>query len=431
MLSIALALAGLLALAAPAWAPPVKKDFNVCGGVSPACASPASFPIGSPVSATFKITSIPRTGSPLGSANLTLPSELVIVGAPTDPVVPAGKDWTAAVNGQTIELRNPGSGSENTLSNGESVSVTVALSVGCIPPRAPVTVEVKSSNDFSGNLLVGDNLPYLLQCVLPVADHLAFDQQPSDVISASTMTPPVTVRVEDSSNNLLTSFSGTVSLALGANPGSSTLAGGDPVSVVNGVATFGALQVVQSSTGTISGYTLVATSSPAVTSATSAPFAVTGQSMFCEFVTCTASSGNFSAPSATENWIGKVDVPTGDCPDTSCYVTAYLESGCPEGFTCQSDVFVFIPPVNETGLITVQIVCHSSLCPNTGPPGNNQPLFKVLANGDVVVLDRCHNSPPSGEDLVQGCITEIIRNRPGHTLFTIVLPTAGDPGIFK
>jgi hypothetical protein len=48
-----------------------------------------------------------------------------------------------------------------------------------------------------------------------------------------------------------------------------------------------------------------------------------------------------------------------------------------------------------------------------------------------VVLHRCHNSPPSGEDLIQGCITEIKRTRPGDTLFTIAIPAGADPKVFK
>ena len=429
-LAIFVAVAAIMSLAAPAWAPPLKKEFTACGGVAPACAAPATVPSGSSVPITIVITKT-RNGPALGSADLILPAELLVVSV-ADPVVPAGKDWTASASGQTVQLRNPGEGSENQLVSGQSVAVTITVDAACIPPRAPVDITAKPTNDFSGTTtLIGDDLPYFIGCNPPGATHLAFGQQPTDSISAAAITPAVTVRVEDASNNLVTSFSGTVSLSLGSNPGGSSLFGADPVTVSGGIATFPDLAVIQAATGTVSGYTLVATSSPALTSATSSAFAVTGQSAFCEFVTCTASSGNFNNVSASETWIGRVSIDTGDCPDESCFVTAYEENTCPEGFDCKTDMFVFIPPVNEQGLIQVQIICHSSVCPNTGPPGGTDPVFKQLENGTVIELHRCHNAPPSGEDLVQGCITEIIRNRPGHTIYSIVLPAAGDPKMFK
>ncbi|HJR18906.1 MAG TPA: hypothetical protein VJ922_04225 [Actinomycetota bacterium] len=384
-------------------------------------------------SLTVTISNVATSQHPIGSVNVTIPDGFTGVGSPSISAVPSGKSWTATLNGAVIQLRSA-MGSQ--ISPGESVSVTFAATTPCPEGVYNLGLQVKQSNDFNGQ---GNDIvsgPATVGFTVnggctPAGHHLAFGQQPTDIFSDATMTPTVTVRVEDATNALVTGFSGTVSLAFGSNPGGSTLIGGGPVAVSGGIATFPALTAVQAATGTISGYTLIATSDPAVTSATSSAFAVTGQSVFCEFETCTATSGNFNNPTAAENWIGKVTIETGDCPDTSCFVTAYEEATCPESFTCKTDLFVYVPPVNEQGLIVVQIICHSSICPNTGVPGGTDPVYKQLDNGDVIVLERCHNSPPSGEDLVQGCITEIIRNRPGHTIYTIVLPAAGDPKIFK
>jgi hypothetical protein len=188
--------------------------------------------------------------------------------------------------------------------------------------------------------------------------------------------------------------------------------------------------VTKTTVGTVTGHTLVATSDPSVTSATSGAFAVTGMSSDCEFVLCTGNSGNLSNASSSDNWIGKVEVDTGECPEHPCLLTVYEQETCPEGFICKSNLLTFIPPANAEGLTTVTIACDTTICPNVGPPGGGEPIYKVLENGTVVVLDRCHNSPPSGEDLTNGCIVEIIRTRPGDTIYTIMLPE-GDPAIFK
>jgi hypothetical protein len=67
----------------------------------------------------------------------------------------------------------------------------------------------------------------------------------------------LTVQAEDSSGNLITSFNGTVTVALASNPGGATLGGTLTVTASGGVATFSGLTLTKAA----SGYTLAVTTS--------------------------------------------------------------------------------------------------------------------------------------------------------------------------
>jgi outer membrane protein assembly factor BamB len=98
---------------------------------------------------------------------------------------------------------------------------------------------------------------------------LAFLQGPSNSTAGSAITPAVQVAVEDANGNIETSDNATkVSLAIGTNPAGGNLSGGSAMTVVTGIATFSGLSIDTAGTG----YTLVASSTPSNTAATSAPF---------------------------------------------------------------------------------------------------------------------------------------------------------------
>ena len=84
--------------------------------------------------------------------------------------------------------------------------------------------------------------------------QLVWTQQPSAVFVGATMSPAVTVAVEDAWGNVATTASGTVTLAL-TTPGGATLTGGDLVPVSSGVATFSSLSIDKYAAG----YTLTPT----------------------------------------------------------------------------------------------------------------------------------------------------------------------------
>jgi len=101
---------------------------------------------------------------------------------------------------------------------------------------------------------------------------LAFVQGPSSTAAGGTITPAVTVAVEDASGNVETSDNATqVSLAIGTNPAGGTLSGGSAVTVASGIATFSGLSIDTAGTG----YTLTASSTPSYTAATSPAFNIT------------------------------------------------------------------------------------------------------------------------------------------------------------
>ncbi|PYO73699.1 MAG: hypothetical protein DMD67_15220, partial [Gemmatimonadetes bacterium] len=99
------------------------------------------------------------------------------------------------------------------------------------------------------------------------AAQLVFTVEPSNTTAGATITPAVQVTAEDALGNTATGFTGTVTVALEANPGGGTLSGTTSVAAVNGVATFANLSINKVGTG----YTLSATGS-GVTSRTSAGF---------------------------------------------------------------------------------------------------------------------------------------------------------------
>src|SRR2546421_12829270 len=83
---------------------------------------------------------------------------------------------------------------------------------------------------------------------------LAFTVQPSNTVAGAAISPAVQVTALDPAGNPVPSFTGSVTVALGNNPGGSTLSGTTTVAAVDGVATFAALGLHKTGTG----YTLPA-----------------------------------------------------------------------------------------------------------------------------------------------------------------------------
>jgi hypothetical protein len=102
------------------------------------------------------------------------------------------------------------------------------------------------------------------------ATALAFQVQPTNTRARAPIAPPVQIRAVDAQGNVVTSFSGVVTIAIGRNGGllvPGRLAGTTSVIAVNGIATFFDLSIDQIGNG----YTLVASAS-GVSSAESQPF---------------------------------------------------------------------------------------------------------------------------------------------------------------
>jgi hypothetical protein len=99
------------------------------------------------------------------------------------------------------------------------------------------------------------------------ATKLAFTVQPTNTLAGATITPAVQVSAQDGFGNLVPAFAGSVTVAVGANPGAGTLAGTTTVALTSGVASFSTLSINKAGTG----YTLTAGTS-GLTAATSVAF---------------------------------------------------------------------------------------------------------------------------------------------------------------
>jgi len=102
------------------------------------------------------------------------------------------------------------------------------------------------------------------------ATKLVFTVQPAAVTAGSSITPAVGVSVEDAQGNVVPTAANQVTIAIGTNPSSGTLAGPTQVTAVAGLATFSNLSINKVGAG----YTLMA-SATGLTSMISSAFNVT------------------------------------------------------------------------------------------------------------------------------------------------------------
>ncbi len=128
---------------------------------------------------------------------------------------------------------------------------------------------------------VSDPLAQVVNAGAP--NKLAFTAQPTNTVANNTIggATGVKVAIQDAAGNTNALSTASVTIAIGANPGSGTLNGTATVNAVNGVATFSSLSIDEPGTG----YTLSATSS-GVTGAPSNSFNVTAAAT-TTVVTCT------------------------------------------------------------------------------------------------------------------------------------------------
>jgi len=223
-----------------------------------------------PTSSAFNIT----PGAPTKLAFIQNPTNTAAGSAIAPPVTVAVEDANGNIEtgdgGTTVSLAigtNPGGG---TLSGGSAVTVIAGIAT-----FSGLSINIAGSGytlTASSNPAHGSATSSTFNITPGAANSLVFVQGPSTTVAASTITPAVTVAVEDSSGNVETGDSATkVSLAFGVNAGGGTLTGGAAVTVVAGIATFSGLSINKAGTG----YTLTATSAPSYTAATSSAFNIT------------------------------------------------------------------------------------------------------------------------------------------------------------
>src|SRR5207249_3344450 len=217
-------------------------------------------------SAAFSIT--PGTAATL---LFTVQPSNALAGAAIAPAVQVvahdaqGNTATGFSSNVTMALgANPGSGTlagTTTVAAASGVATFANLSINKAGTGYTLTA---AATGLSGATSVGFN-------VTPgAATELVFTVEPSNAVAGAAITPAVQVTARDAQGNTATGFTGTVTVALDANPGSGTLSGTAAAAAVSAVATFANVSINKAGTG----YTLTAAAT-GVTGTTSAAFNVT------------------------------------------------------------------------------------------------------------------------------------------------------------
>lgn len=150
------------------------------------------------------------------------------------------------------------------------------------------------------------------------ANKLGFGTQPSNTADAAAISPAVTVQVQDTYGNVVTSSTAPVTMAIGNNPASGVLRGTLTVNAASGVATFSDLHIWEIG----SGYTLTASSSP-LTGATSSAFNITqGVGDYRS-----AGTGTWATLATWERWDGSTWATPANAPTAANAGTIIIRNG--------------------------------------------------------------------------------------------------------
>jgi hypothetical protein len=217
----------------------------------------------------------------------------VTLNAPSGFIFDTGSSVTATVSscssgsGSNMLLGNsPGSSSQTVTPATSTITINVfqisSGSIKCTLTWSNIRVRPTSGTPLaSGNITrsgtatmaenpVTTNYGILTE-VVGAANKLAYGVQPSNTVAGASISPAVTVTVQDQFGNTVTSNTSSITLAIGTNPpGNGTLSGTLTVAAVAGVATFSTLSINKTGTG----YTLAA-SDGSLTVATSSTFNIT------------------------------------------------------------------------------------------------------------------------------------------------------------
>ena len=228
---------------------------------------------------TLSASAAGLTGATSASFAITIgpPARLAFAVQPTNTV--AGKAVTPAIQ---IAIEDAGGNAVSTATN--SVTITVGTNPGGGTLSGTVTANAVSGvATFSTLSLNKTGSGYTLAATAGTltaatssgfaispgpATQLVFTGQPTTVVAGRAITPPVQVTAWDADGNIATGFAGSVTVAIGTNPGGGALSGTLTETAAAGVVSFADLAV--SDTGT--GYTLAA--SAGALAATSTAFIV-------------------------------------------------------------------------------------------------------------------------------------------------------------
>ncbi|TMB90902.1 MAG: hypothetical protein E6J45_07880 [Chloroflexi bacterium] len=221
---------------------------------------------------TYTIRATDGSLTPATSASFT-----VSVGAAAQLTFTQRNIETADTSTVTLAIgTNPSSGTLSGCS--ETATGGVATFSGCKIDKAGNGYTL-TATDATDGLTTPSAPSSAFNITVGAAAKLAFAQQPSNTHTASTITPAVTVQIQDAGGNL-TSSTASVTVAIGTNPNGGTLSGTKTVSASGGIASFSTLSINNAGTG----YTLNATSG-ALSGATSSAFTIFGDATQLAFIT--------------------------------------------------------------------------------------------------------------------------------------------------
>src|SRR5205807_1075140 len=261
-------------------------NVTVAIGTNPSTGTPEGPPTHAAVGgvATFANLSIDKVGTGYtltatgaGSATITVLDALP--GSATRLVFSVQPSTTAAGAAITPAVQVTAQDAQGNTATGFTGNVTVAI--GTNPstgtPEGPPTHAAVGGVATFANLSIdkvgtgytltatgaGSATITVLDALPGSATRLVFSVQPSTTAAGAAITPAVQVTAQDAQGNTATGFTGPVTVAIGTNPGSGTLAGTATVAASGGASTCASLSIDKVGTG----YTLTATGAGSVTSA--------------------------------------------------------------------------------------------------------------------------------------------------------------------
>jgi len=211
------------------------------------------------------VLSATATAGPVSSSQSTVtvsPAMLTASsGASAATITVTAKDANGnLISGAAVVLAATGSG--NALTQPPGTTNASGVAIGMLSSIAAGTKTVSVA--INGTAITQ-------QATVPVTpaapSRLAFLVQPSDATAGFAITPPIRVGVFDAFGNEVTSFTQSVTLSIGTNPGGGTLSGTTSVAAAAGVAMFADLSINRAQAG----YTLAASAAD-LAGTTSTPF---------------------------------------------------------------------------------------------------------------------------------------------------------------
>ena len=261
----------------------------------------------------YKITS--SNYAPVAGASVTISAQLVDVNG--NPLLVAGKVITWS---ETDVSANSGTFALPTSTTNASGIATVSFASSIKAPRSTY-ITLTDNSGLTGTSPKITTIP-------GTATKLGWGVQPSNTSAGSTVTPSITLQVQDTNGNLVTTYASTnIILSILTNPGTGTLAGTTTQTTSGGTATFGNISINNAGNG----YTLSATATGLTRAPASSAFNITtgGPSSVTSTITASPSTITANGTSTSTITVQALDQygSTITVPTTGLVVTINSDNG--------------------------------------------------------------------------------------------------------